>query len=268
MLIDFNEAKLAMFENVVFNQDFIQYRGMTTKYSAFEEPNLPHDIKMSILKKLSVTNHLNLPNFESFWLWTKKKHGTDLSIMLSKFISPEDEKFSTYLKNAMSRDSNHKLWLHIKARVYKKWCSIATEMQCVYAVVKGIKQKNIDWKIVASPELDAIGVDFAIIMKKQDLLMIYPIQIKKDSYNVYAKNKLNNKENFEAVEIKKKALLVIKQELEKLKINAHINDLTILKYGLSKNGKMPYSYLKTSENGFVYYDNDILIEQLIINFTK
>lgn len=263
MLIDFNAKKFADFSNVVFNQDFVQYKGLTGKYRAFEDPNLPEDIKMSVLKKLSVTNHLELPNFEQFWEWIKKKHGTALSIMLANFISPNDEKMASYIKNAMSRKTSHDMWLHIKARVYKKWCSIVTEMQCVYAVVQGVKNKKLKWDVVASPQLDAVGVDFAIIITaKSGHKRFFPIQIKKDSYSVYANSKHNSKDNFEQVELKKKALCVIAEEMKKQKILADIVPLTILKYGLPKNGTMPYGYLKTSANGFVYYDSDLLVEEM------
>jgi hypothetical protein len=218
MFIYFNSEKIEDFTNVIFAQDFSQYRGMTSKYRAFEDPNLPDDIKMSVLKKLSVTNHLELPNFENFWVWIKRKHGTALSIMLAKFIAPNDGKMAAYLKNAMSHKTDHDLWLHIKARVYKKWCSIVTEMQCVYAVVEGVKKLNLNWEVIASPELDAIGIDFAIVINTENKKVFYPIQIKKDSFSVYAQQKHNAKENFDIVELKKKAIGIIEAEMKKLNI--------------------------------------------------
>lgn len=262
MHIQYNKEKFESFNQVVCNQDFIQYRGMTSMYSAFEAPNLPPEIKLSLLKKLSVTNHLALPSFEKFWTWMKEKHGTELSLMLAKFIAPGDEKLSLHLKNAMRNNKNHDLWMHIKARVYKKWCSIVTEMQCVYAVVEGVKDKNLNWKVITSPELDAIGIDFAIVVNENEEKVAYPFQIKKDSYNVYAQQKHNSKENFEVVAMKKKPTQEMEAELKDLKIKATIMPLTILKYGLAKNNKLPYDYLDIQENGFVYYHPERLVTEI------
>jgi hypothetical protein len=152
--------------------------------------------------------------------------------------------------------------MHIKARVYKKWCSIVTEMQCVYAVVKGVKEANLQWDIIVSPELDSIGIDFVIVKNIDNKMVSYPIQIKKDSYNVYAQNKYNSLENFDKVGIKKKALNELTKELDKQKIKSEIKDITILKYGVTRNEELPYNYLKRFKNGFVYYDSKMLVDEL------
>jgi hypothetical protein len=235
---------------------------MTTMYGAFEAPNLPPEIKLSLLKKLSVTNHLDLPSFEKFWTWIKEKHGTELSSILAKFIVPGDEKLSNHLKNAMRNNKKHDLWMHIKARVYKKWCSIVTEMKCVYAIVQGAKEQSFNWNVIASPELDSIGIDFAILVIENNEKIIYPFQIKKDSYNVYAQQKHNSKENFEIIPMKKKPTQEMEAELKKIKVKATIMPLTILKYGLAKNNKLPYDYLDISENGFVYYHSERLVKEI------
>lgn len=268
MRIEYNQEKFESFNQVVFNQDFIQYRGMTSMYSAFEAPNLPPEIKLSLLKKLSVTNHLALPNFEKFWVWIKEKHGTELSTMLAKFIAPGDQKLSTHLKNAMRSNKSHDLWMHIKARVYKKWCSIVTEMQCVYAIVEGVKDKGLNWTVLTSPQLDSIGIDFAILVVENNEKVVYPFQIKKDSYNVYAQQKHNAKENFEIVAMKKKPTQEMEVELKNVKMKATIMPLTILKYGLAKNNKLPYEYLDIRDNGFVYYHPERLVNEIQSHLQK
>lgn len=262
MKVQYQKEKIANFSKVVFSQDFQQYYGMTNTYKNFEEQNLTNEIKASLLKKLSVTNHLTVPSFEKFWEWMRKKHGTELSIILARFIFPKDDNGFKYLKNCMRNFHNHELWMHIKARVYKKWCSIVTEMQCVYAVVKGIHDRNMNWEVIVSPELDSIGIDFAIVVPEENGNKVYPIQIKKDSFNAYAQKKYNALDNFDKVSIKKKQEIELNKELTKQKITASIKDITILKYGVTRNGELPYSYLKRYSNGFVYYDSKILVAEL------
>lgn len=265
MFINYNEEKIASFNEVVFNQNFMQYKGMTTKYRGFEQPNLPNDIVISVLKKLSPHNHLKLPNFEEFWSWIKNKHGTQLSIMLANFISPEDHDDAAYLKNKMRNKSDHQYWNHIKARIYKQWCSIVTEMQCAYAIVEGAKINGYQWQVISSAQLDCAGVDFMLVVNNVDEIKIYPFQIKKDSRSVYVQTKHNAKENFEQVEIKKKQKKSIEDQLKQLKLVGVLQPLTILKYALPKNNKLTYDYLAMSDNGFVYYDNNKLVQAINAN---
>lgn len=262
MKVVYNQEKIDKFSEVVFSQNFTQYYGMTNTYKNFEDQNLTPLIKASVLKKLSVTNHLNVPSFEDFFDWIRKKHGTELSIILSRFIFPKDDKLFNYLKNSMRNDRNHELWMHVKARIYKKWCSIVTEMQCVYAIVQGVDNLDLDWDIIVSPELDSIGIDFVVVKYQDGENIAYPIQIKKDSFSVYAQKKYNALENFDKVTIKKKALAQLTQELNKQKITANIQDITILKYGVTSSADLPYEYLKRAPNGFVYYDADLLVKAL------
>lgn len=261
MLIEHNEEKFASFNQVVFNQNLMQYKGMTTKYRAFEQPNLPNNIILSVLKKLSPQNHLQVPTFEQFWVWIKNKHGTELSMMLAHFFSPGDEEEAAYLKNQMRNKTEHQYWKHIKARIYKQWCSIVTEMQCVYAIVEAVQQKGYQWRVLSSAQLDCAGVDFILVIDNEEC-KVYPFQIKKDSRSVYVQKKHNTKDNFEQVEIKKKQQKAIELELSQLKLKGIIQNLTILKYALPKNNKLTYDYLAMSENGFVYYDGLKLVESI------
>ena len=179
--------------------------------------------------------------------------------MLFKFIAPKDDKLFNYLKNVMRNQRNNDLWMHIKARIYKKWCSIVTEMQCVYSLTEGINSLQKKWEIIVSPNLDAVGIDFVIVKENNE---IYPFQIKKDSFNPYAQKKYNSKENFDKVELKKRALKELMTELDNNKIIGNIHDLIILKYGVTSNEEMPYSYLRKANNGFVYYDAKLLTEEI------
>lgn len=265
MQIKYNSEKLNTFNDIIVNQDLSKYKGMTRTYGAFESSNLSPEIKMSVLRKLSTTNHLNITDFESFWMWVKAKHGTALSHQLAHFISPGDATMESYIVNKMRGDRSCDFWNHLKSRFYKKWCSIVTEMQCVYSLAEYAEISNNGWKVLASPELDAVGIDFALVVEQDGISKVFPFQIKKESYNVYAQKKDNAKDNFSRVETKKKSILVLTKELDKLNIAAEIQDSTILKYGLPKNKQMPYAYLGEHDNGFVYYKGDILTKEIIEN---
>ena len=70
--------------------------------------------------------------------------------------------------------------------------------------------------------LEALILEAELIKKHQPKYNtkeneIYPVQIKKDSFSVYAQKKYNALENFDKVAIKKKALAQLNQELNKQK---------------------------------------------------
>ena len=126
----------------------------------------------------------------------------------------------------------------------------------------GIHDKQSNWSVLVSPELDSMGVDFAIVVPCEEGNKVYPIQIKKDSFNVYAQKKYNALDNFDKVVTKKKQEIELRKEMDKQKIKGEIEYMTILKYGVTRSGDLPYSYLKRYTNGFVYYDSKILIDEL------
>jgi len=163
---------------------FQDYMGFTTMYRGFEVPNLEEDIKMSLLYKLSPSNSLEIPCFHDFWVWFRKNHGMKLATQMSKYLFPGEDPEGQKTINKMRNNKSHAFWNHIKARIYKKWCSIVTEAQCVYATVQGIEKESLNWKVLASAELDAVGIDFVIVNEEE----VLPIQIKKNSYSNYSKN--------------------------------------------------------------------------------
>ena len=259
MIIELNAKKIAALENIIKTHDFSTYLGFTSMHRGFEVPNLDNEIKLSVLTKLSTENWREVPSFISFWKWFKTKHGTHMAKQISRHMFPKDEKFRTYMVNCMKNKISHDWWDHIKARVYKKWCSILTEMQAVYAVVYGSEKLSLNWHVLASAQLDAMGVDFVIIANGKAI----PIQVKKDSFHQQIHHKQNNKENFSRFDMTKKALKLIQAELDKVKMGSvEIDKGLLLKYGLPKSGKMAYDYLGHFPNGFVYFDRIRLVQEL------
>ena len=258
MIIQFNQSKINAVKEIIQSHDFSTFWGFTSKYKAFQDLNLEKDIKISILKKLSSENYRDVPNFNDFWLWCKKNHGMKLATQLARHIFPSDEKNYNWYINSMRNNSLHDGWSHIKARVYKKWCSIITEMQAIYATIEGISELNKNWQVIASSELDSFGIDFIL----ETEFNVLPIQIKKDSFQKIISHKYNNKENLSEYNVNKKASSIIQKELDKNNIDKIVANGIILKYGLPKNGKPCYNYLSHYENGFFYFKNKELVFEL------
>lgn len=260
LIVDVNEKKSDALEEVIKNHPFKEYLGFTKKYKGFEIPNLNNEIKLSVLKKLSAENWREVPAFAVFWDWFKKNHGTAISKQICNHLFPGDESFRTYMVNCMRAQPNHDWWSHIKARVYKMWCSILTEMQAVYAVLYGSKKLNLGWKVLASARLDAMGIDMMFVANEH----VYPIQIKKDSYHQQAQHKKNAHENFSRFVLNKKVTNFIFAELKKEKMDSFIlEEGILLKYDLpDKKGNDTYDYLGHFENGFVYFDRIRLVKSL------
>lgn len=259
MIIELDANKISALENIIKNHDFSIFLGFTSAHRGFEVPNLENDVKLSVLTRLSTENWRDVPCFTSFWKWFKTKHGTQLAKQICQHMFPKDEKTRSYMVNCMRNSQSHDWWDHIKARVYKKWCSILTEMQAVYAVVNGSQDLGLEWKVLASAQLDAMGVDFVIIAGDKAV----PVQVKKDSFHQQISHKQNNKENFSRFETNKKSTKLIQEELNKEKLNhVSIENGILLKYALPKYGKAAYDYLGHFQNGFVYFNHINLVSEL------
>lgn len=258
MIIELNKEKIKALEDVVKSHDFTIFLKFTSTFKGFEIPNLDNEVKMSVLRRLSAENWRDVPCFTEFWAWFRKKHGMHLATQICKHMFPEDTKTCQYMVNCMRASTSHDWWNHIKARVYKKWCSILTEMQAVYAVVEGCKKQKLNWKVAASAELDAMGVDFVIITKDEAI----PVQIKKDSFHQQISHKQNSKENLSRFDITKKATALIQKEIAKNKLNVTVVEGLLLKYGLPQKGTPAYDYLAHYGNNFVYFDYKKLVAKL------
>ena len=258
MIIELNSSKIKALENVIKTHDFKTFLGFTSKFRGFEIPNLDNEVKMSVLRRLSTENWRDVPCFTSFWAWFRKKHGMQLATQICKHMFPENEKTCQSMINCMRNSTSHDWWNHIKARVYKKWCSILTEMQAVYAVVSGSKKLGLDWRVIASAPLDAMGVDFIIITKDSAI----PVQIKKDSFHQQISHKQNNKENLSRFDITKKAMKLINEEIIKNKFQITVSESLLLKYALPNKDTPAYDYLGHFPNNFVYFDHKKLVEKL------
>jgi hypothetical protein len=255
MQISFQSEKIQDFHNMLLSHPFHEYRGFTSMYRGFEVPNLDEEVKMSVLHKLSASNYLQIPSFNEFWAWFRKHHGMKMANQICEFLFPGNDPECQKTINKMRNKKTHPFWSHIKARVYKKWCSIVTEAQCVYSAVAGIEKNQLHWKVFASAELDAVGIDFVIATEQ----VVIPIQIKKNSFSLYAKSKKNTDENLSRFEMTKKACKILQKEMVKYKMEQSIEEGMLLKYGLTDDGKLPYVYLSQYENGFVYFKSDKLI---------
>lgn len=255
MIIELNQEKIQALESVIQCHDFKTFLGFTSTYRGFECPNLDNDVKLSLLKKLSTENWREVPCFVDFWAWFRKKHGMQLAIQICSFMYPKDEKSRQKAINQMRASKDHDWWDHIKARVYKKWCSILTEMQAVYAVVKGSEHFGLNWQVIASAELDAAGVDFVIVTDKSAV----PVQIKKDSFIKQTHHKQNSTENLCRFDSTKKAKKLIQNELDKNSIDLDIDEAILLKYALPVKDEPTYEYLDHFDNNFVYFKSNELV---------
>ncbi len=258
MQIQFNQDKINEFLKMLDNHSFSEFRGFTSRYTAFEGPNLNEEVKLHVLQKLSASNYLQIPCFKDFWIWFKKHHGMEMVTLMCNHLFPDDHMECKKMVNRVRSNINHAFWSHIKARIYKKWCSIVTEAQCVYATIQGLEKSNLGWKVFASAELDSDGIDFIVVNDKE----VVPIQIKKDSFSMYARHKKNGDENLARFQMSKRANNAIMKEMKKAKVNLPIGKALLLKYGLADSGKLPYEYLASYENGFVYFKDEKLIVAL------
>lgn len=263
MQIQYNKDKIKEFSTMLLAHPFQEFRGFTSTYRGFEIPNLNEEVKMKVLQKLSPSNYLQIPCFNDFWTWFKKNHGMTLVTQMCEFLYPCEDPECQKTINRVRNNKNHAFWSHIKARVYKKWCSIVTEAQCIYATIQGIEKAKNDWKVFASAELDAIGIDFVIVNNKE----VIPVQVKKNSFSAYSKNKKNTDENLTRYTITKKAAKILEKEMAKNKVTQPVGDALLLKYGLMEGGKLPYDYLDQFDNGFIYFNGSKLLKTLDKCFT-
>lgn len=271
MLIAYNKSRDDYFSNMLKDHNFSNYLGLTHNYKGFEVPNLSKKAKISFLQKLNISNKDNLPSFENFWKWVITTHHEELAFQMASFLYPEvvrysdkqieDDKIAQERKSIhrqMVRDTNHPLWLHIKARMYKKWSSIMTEAQCTYALLTGIQVLNKDWKVLSSPLLDLVGIDVVLVTEKE----VIPIQVKKDSTSMFTAHKKNNFNNYHRYNLPEYAQEEMLKEVKSLNLNIPIGRGLILKYDVQKTLEQSYKYLKKWNNGFVYFDATSLIREL------
>lgn len=256
MIITYNHSTIKNFAEMAWAHNFAAYSHLFN-FKGFEEPNLTDDIKEAFLMKLNTSNPDGIPSFETFWSWVENNYGVDLAkIMCDYNYSTKDEANRTL--STMMRNSKHESWVHIQARVYRKWCSIITEAQCTYAILRGIDKLNLNWKVISSPEMDGMGIDLAVVTPHQAV----PIQIKKNTASKFSKDKDNSAENFSRKTLYSNAARVFKEQLKNF--NQPQKDILIVKYGLSDNktNQLPYDYLKTAPNNFVYFDGEKIVTSL------
>lgn len=271
MLIPYNKKREEDFELMLRSHQFSNYLGLTHNFKGFEVPNLSKTAKVEFLKKLNISSVDNLPAFEDFWKWVLNNHGVELSYQMATFLYPEGGQFKECeeledslnnerktIHKAMLKDSCHPLWMHIRARMYKKWSSIMTEAQCSYALLAGIESNNLNWKLFSSPLIDVLGVDMVIVTEKEAI----PIQVKKDSTSMFSSHKDNRCANFHRYSLNP----VVKEEINRVfkeeNMIKHIAQGMILKYDVKKNNTQTYKYLKKWDNGFVYFDGHLLVKEL------
>lgn len=253
------------------SHQFTNYFGLTHNFKGFEVPNLSKLAKIDFLKKLNISSSDNLPAFEDFWKWVLSNHGRELSYQMAVFLYPEDGQFKECeelkdslnnerktIHRAMLKNAKHPLWMHIRARMYKKWSSIMTEAQCSYALLNGIKEHGLNWKLFSSPLIDVFGVDMVIVTEKEAI----PIQVKKDSTSIFSSHKENKCANFHRYNVNQFVKNEIIEVFKKENIVKSLAQGMILKYDVNKNQNQTYQYLKKWDNGFVYFDGPLLVKEL------
>lgn len=271
MLIPYNKNREDEFVAMLKNHPFTNYLGLTHNFKGFEVPNLSKTAKIDFLKRLNISCPENLPSFEDFWLWVVNNHGTELSYQMSSFLYPEDGQFKECeelkgklnnerkaVHRAMLKDPKHPLWMHIRARMYKKWSSIMTEAQCGYSLLSGIQSNHLKWQLFSSPLIDVFGIDMVVVTNNEAI----PIQIKKDSTSMFSSHKENKCANFYRYNLNPAVKDEISSVFAKEGVSKKIAQGMILKYDVKKNQNQTYKYLKKWDNGFVYFDGHILVEEL------
>jgi hypothetical protein len=97
---------------------------------------------------------------------------------------------------------------------------------------------------------------------------VVPVQVKKDSFSAYSKNKKNTDENLTRYNLTKKATKILEKEMAKNKVKKPIGQGLLLKYGLMNSGSLPYEYLAQYNNGFVYFKGEKLVNTLFACFNE
>lgn len=274
MLIFYNKERSDDFSKMLKAHDFSNYLGLTHNYKGFEVPNLSKKAKISFLEKLNITNKDNLPSFEDFWKWVTDTHNEELAFQMAMFLYPEISKYvdksisnekinneRKIIHRSMVRDVNHPLWLHIKARMYKKWSSIMTEAQCTYSLIDGINDVKLNWQVISGPLLDVMGIDLVLVTERE----IIPIQVKKDSTSFFTAHKKNKFSNYHRYDLPEYARDEMHREINSLNLKQKLGKGMILKYDVQKSTDQTYAYLKKWPNGFVYFDSTILVKELSKN---
>jgi hypothetical protein len=256
MIITYNYSTIKNFADMAFAHNLAAYSHLFN-FKGFEGPNLTDDIKDAFLMKLNTSNPDGIPSFETFWAWVENNYGVDLAKIMCDYNYSTKDEANRVLSNMMHNPQNEN-WMHIKARVYRKWFSIMTEAQCTYAILRGIDKLNLNWKVISSPEMDGMGIDLAVVTSSQAV----PIQIKKNTNSKYAKDKDNSAENFSRKPLFSQAARVLKEHLKHF--NQPQADILIVKYGLRDRAtnQLPYDYLKAAKNNFIYFDGEKIVQSL------
>lgn len=264
MQITYDEEKFKNFYSMIQQHDFKEYQGLTSKYKAFEVPNLTKDMTLEMLQKLNPSTAGTIPTYQSFWKWYKKNLGEQTLDIFAKHLWPNKCDNFDALKKEMMENGKHEFWQHISARVYKKWCSIITESQCLYSIVEAVEKTDRKWRVITAPKMDVTGIDFAIIHANY----ITPFQIKKDTRSKIASGKQNSSENFSRSILGKYANIAMNGVISDLNLHETLTPSVLIKYDTKKSGELPYTYLREYDNGFVYFNGESLIDQLTNNIKE
>lgn len=258
------EEETRKLRDIFLNHDFEQFRELTRLHRACEMLNLQKEEKLELLKRLSIEKEST--SFTDFWVWFRKNCAMNFAKQFSKHLYPTDDAYAQRNYNQMRASKSHPFWNHIKARIYKMWCSIITEKQCIQSLYQYIQESKKDWKIYTSVELDSAGIDLVLHANNKWI----PIQIKKDSYIKVAQSKQNALENLSRFEIKKQKQNVLFKSLEDQGFSLdNLEEGLLLKYNVPTDTlwveKSPLNYIGQLPNGFIYFKSQELGE-LISSF--
>lgn len=239
---------------MIFSHDFSRYTYLF-KFRNFQDCNLSDDIKDAFLSKLNVSNPQGVPSFENFWTWVQSNYGDDLAKQFSEEMFQDIKQAHRHLF-MMIDNYQHSDWNHIKSYAYSKWCSVVTQAQCTYAVLRGIDKLEKKWSVLSSAKLDSSGIDLAILTQDKAI----PIKIKKNTNCAFVKD--NQLENGNRVKLFPTTQNIFAKSLSRF--SQEPQDMMILKYGFAnpETKKLPYDYLVQGKNNFVYFDGERTVNHL------
>ena len=144
-----DKCKVYVQETKIFRNKDVQIQEVSERieysHKKEEKHNLQKEEKLELLKRLSIEKEST--SFTDFWVWFRKNCAMNFAKQFSKHLYPTDDAYAQRNYNQMRASKSHPFWNHIKARIYKMWCSIITEKQCIQSLYQYIQESKKDWKI-------------------------------------------------------------------------------------------------------------------------
>jgi len=252
-------------ENVVFEENFgildsflknLDLESIRNKYhqlKMFENIDFDKSEKKHFLIEMDKYKFGSVMEFDDFCDVFIAKNKKSLRNKMVNAIAPNTDVFGEARKNVSNQLIQPNammffMWQHIRARIYRMWFSVLTEMHAAMGADLVSKGKGIEHSIVNHVDLDVVGIDFVVIRGDN----AYPCQIKKESFSKVARGKDNSKENFARKTLNDRAIVEFNRVLNKVveKKDWIIHKSCVIKYGVVAKDNMFYRIdTKTSSIG-------------------